>query len=104
MKTISIPSRRWYENQERVLEFPDPWEVDYLTSPGFDKPGLSQEQIKEKVDHPLEGPTLEELAAGKKEAVILFDDMTRPTPVRAVAPYLVESLHRGGMERERAGV
>jgi nickel-dependent lactate racemase len=101
MKTISIPSRRWYENQERVLEFPEQWEVDYLTSPGFDKPGLSQEQIKEKVDHPLEGPTLEELSAGKKEAVILFDDMTRPTPVQAVVPYLVEALHRGGMERER---
>jgi len=66
MKTISIPSRRWYENQERELKFPDRWEVDYLTSPGFDKPGLTPALIREKLHQPLEGPTLEEIARGKK--------------------------------------
>jgi nickel-dependent lactate racemase len=30
----------------------------------------------------VEGPSLEELAKGKREAVIVFDDMTRPTPVK----------------------
>jgi len=101
MQTISIPSRRWHENRERELTFPDQWEVDYLTSPGFDKPGLTPAHIKEKLNHPLEGPTLEEMARGKRDAVILFDDMTRPTPVKVVAPHLLESLHRGGMNRDQ---
>jgi nickel-dependent lactate racemase len=91
MKTISIPSRRWYENRERTLTFPDRWNVDNLTSPGFDKPGLSPAEIKAKIEHPLGGSTLEEMARGKRQAVIIFDDMTRPTPVKAVVPYVLES-------------
>lgn len=99
METISVPSRRWYKNIERELTFPDRWEMNYLTSPGFDKPGLSSAEIKEKIEHPLAGPPLEELAQGKSQAVIVFDDMTRPTPVKAVAPFILEPLHRAGINK-----
>jgi len=101
VKKVSIPSRLWYENQEWELTFPDRWEVDNLTSPGFDRPGLSPDEIKDRVDHPIEGPSLEELARGKKQAVIVFDDMTRPTPVGDVAPFVTDALHRAGMERDQ---
>jgi len=101
MKTVSVPSRLWYENEERTLTFPDSWQVDALTSPGFDKPGLTPAEIKEKVDRPLGGPTLEELARGKKQAVIVFDDMTRPTPVKDVVPFVLDALHAAGMEKEQ---
>ena len=101
MKTISIPSRRWHENRERTLTFPDQWNVDNLSSPGFDKPGLSPAEIKEKIEHPLGGPNLEEMARDKRQAVIVFDDMTRPTPVREVAPYVLKSLHRAGMKKDQ---
>ncbi len=99
MKTISVPSQLWYENRERELTFPDRWEVDYLTSPGFDKPRLNPDEIKEKIEHPLAGPPLEELARKKNQAVIVFDDMTRPTPVKSVAPFILEILHRAGMTK-----
>ncbi len=99
MKTISIPSQRWHTNKERGLTFPNRWQVDNLTSPGFDKPGLTSTEIKQKIEHPLAGPTLEELAQGKSQAVVVFDDMTRPTPVKAVAPFILESLHRAGMNK-----
>jgi len=49
MKSIGVPSRRWYENAERELMFPDRWELANLTSPGMDKPDLSPEQIREKL-------------------------------------------------------
>jgi nickel-dependent lactate racemase len=101
MKAVSIPSQRWYENIERKLTFPDRWEVDYLTSPGFDKPGLSSAEIKDEIGNPIGGCTLEDMAQGKRQAVIVFDDMTRPTPVKAVAPFILESLHRAGMSKEQ---
>jgi nickel-dependent lactate racemase len=101
MKKIMVPSRLWYENKERELTFPERWDVTDLTSPGFDKPGLTQAQIREKVEKPVEGPTLEELARGKKQAVIVFDDMTRPTPVKDVAPHVLDSLHRAGMKKDQ---
>jgi lactate racemase len=101
MKEVKVPARLWYDNEETALMFPDRWQVDDLTSPGFDKPGLSPEEIRARIDHPVEGPTLEELARGKKEAVIVFDDMTRPTPVGDVAPHVLAALHRAGMAREQ---
>lgn len=101
MKTVSIPSRLWYENEERELTFPDRWDVDNLTSPGFDKPGLSPEEIGNKVAHPIEGPALEVLAKGKRQAVIVFDDMTRPTPVKDVAPHVLDALHEAGFQKDQ---
>jgi len=101
MQTVKVPSRLWYDNQEREIGFPDRWQVDNLTSPGLEKPGLTPEQIRERVFSPVEGPSLEELAKGKREAVIVFDDMTRPTPVKEVAPFVLEALHRAGMKREQ---
>ena len=101
MKKISIPSRLWYENKEWELTLPERWEVDNLNPPGFDKPKLTSSQIREKIHHPIEGPTLEEMAKGKKQAVIVFDDMTRPTPVKEIAPHILESLHRAGMKKEQ---
>jgi nickel-dependent lactate racemase len=41
------------------------------------------------------------LARGKKQAVIVFDDMTRPTPVKDVVPHVLDALHAAGMEKEQ---
>jgi len=101
MQKISIPSRLWYENTEWELTLPDTWEITNLNPPGFDKRALTSEEIKEKIDHPVDGPTLEELAKGKKEAVIVFDDMTRPTPVKDVAPHVLDCLHRAGLSKNQ---
>jgi lactate racemase len=101
MKTVSVPSRLWYENTERILTFPDRWVVDNLTSPGFDKPPLQADEIRDRIEHPIDGPTLEELARGKKQAVIVFDDMTRPTPASDVAPHVLDILHRTGLKKDQ---
>ena len=101
MKAISVPSRLWYDNTERELTFPDRWDVTNLTSPGLNKPGLTPEQIKFKIENPIEGATLVELARDKKQAVIVFDDMTRPTPVKDVAQFVLDILHRAGMNRDQ---
>ncbi|HOD28051.1 MAG TPA: lactate racemase domain-containing protein [Syntrophales bacterium] len=101
MKRVWVPSRRWYENEERELTFPDRWEVDNLTSPGLDKPGLTPEEVAAKIARPVSGPVLEELARGRKQAVIVFDDMTRPTPAKEVATAILGALHRAGMQRDQ---
>jgi nickel-dependent lactate racemase len=101
VRKISLPSRLWYENKEWDLTFPDRWEVHNLNPPGFEKAGLNREQIKEKIERPVTGPTLEDLALGKKQAVIVFDDMTRPTPAKDIAPLVIAALHRAGLKKDR---
>lgn len=101
MIKISVPSKLWYENQERELLFPDHWQIDDLYPPGFAKTPLSASLIREKIIHPLAGPSLTELVKNKKQAVIIFDDMTRPTPVKEIALPILEILHESGMKREQ---
>ena len=47
------------------------------------------------LDHPIASPRLEELAAGKRSAVIIASDHTRPVPSRILMPRLLERLRRG---------
>jgi len=103
MKRVRVPSRRWYENEERELTFPDRWEVDNLTSPGLDKPGLTPEEVAAKIARPVSGPALEELARGRKQAVIVFDDMTRPTPAKEVATAILDACTGPGCGGTRSG-
>lgn len=101
MQVIKVPSRLWYGNKERELFFPDDWSVDNLTSPGLEKPGLSPGKIKDALNNPIDTPTLRQMAEGRKQAVIVFDDMTRPTPVGAVVPHILEALHGAGLQRQQ---
>ena len=77
------------------------WGVDNLTAPGLEKPGLTPLQIRAKIDKPVDGPLLRELARGKQQAAIVFDDMTRPTPVKEAALIVLDALHKAGMGKEQ---
>ncbi len=101
MKKIMVPSRRWYENTDLELNLPESWDVDNLNPIGFDKPGLMPEEIAQKINAPVNGLPLEEIAAGKKQAVIVFDDMTRPTPIKDVAAHILSLLHKTGMGKDQ---
>lgn len=101
MKSIKVPSRRWYENREREIHFPERWEVENLTVPGLEKPAMDPAEIKERIEQPCAGPPLREFARNRKQAVIVFDDMTRPTPIRDVGLAVLEELRRGGMNKDQ---
>ncbi len=95
MSTVHIPWRSWYGNESLELGFPDNWSVD-LVSPK-DADDISDEGIREALDHPIDTPTIPELARGKKSVAIAVDDLTRPTQASRIIPYLLEKLHEGGI-------
>jgi len=56
--------------------------------------------IGSKLDRPDAGPSIGELAAGKKSAAISVCDITRPAPNSTVLPPLLRRLEAGGIPRE----
>ena len=52
------------------------------------------------LDHPVAGPSLEEMARGKRSAAISVCDITRPAPNQVTLPVVLERLERAGMARE----
>jgi len=47
------------------------------------------------IDNPIGSPPLEELARGKRRAVVILSDHTRPVPSRILVPPMLERLRRG---------
>ncbi len=91
-----------YWSEELIdIAFPGNWDTQVCLMAGHDRPPLSADQMREALRNPVGSPPLSELAKGKKEVCILFDDMPKPTPAGAVAPYVIEELHRGGVKDEQ---
>ena len=98
--TVTIRTHEHFGDIEEQLAFPDSWELEVLHMKGHGQPGLTPDQIRGKLDRPVGTAPLRELAAGKKTAVITFDDLTRPTPTPEILPLLVEDLREAGLKDE----
>ncbi len=57
--------------------------------------------LVEAVNRPIGAPPLAELARGRRDAVIVVCDITRPAPNRLMLPPIIAALNRGGIPSER---
>ena len=98
VQTVTMLSKAWYGDEEMKLEFPDSWEVIEKRMPGHDAPALDDDQMRAALGKPIGAAKLTDLAKGKKKVVILFDDLTRPTPTWRILPFVFELLKEAGIE------
>jgi nickel-dependent lactate racemase len=96
--TVRLPQLAWYENDELEIQFPSTWEVTTCYMRGHDRPPLGEEGFREAFANPIDTRPIRELARGKSEVVILFDDMSRPTRVAEIVPYVLEELEAAGVK------
>jgi len=57
--------------------------------------------VEQALAAPIGTPPLAELARGRRDAVVVISDKTRPVPYRIVLPPLLATLERAGVARER---
>jgi len=102
MKTqsVRIPVQAWYGDHDVELTFPAKWRIENCRMAGHDIPGISDSEIREALNRPFGTERLSELARGKRRVVILFDDLTRPTPTWRILPFVLEQLSEGGVSEE----
>ncbi len=98
MSTVKLPSLLWYGNTGLELEFPKEWNVHVCEMPGAKREAMSPQAIKKAVSNPIGSERINSLAAGREEAVIIFDDMTRPTRVYEIVPSILDELRKGGIQ------
>ena len=67
------------------------------------KAGLKDEAgaVKQALENPIGTKRLREMAKGKKSAVIVVNDITRPTATYKLLPFLIQELKDGGMKEEQ---
>jgi len=67
------------------------------------KPGLKDEAgaVKKALENPIGTKRLREIAKGRKSAVIVVNDITRPTATYKLLPHLIQELKEGGMKEDQ---
>jgi lactate racemase len=97
--SVVIPTHEFATVDER-LDFPNDWEIHVQHMKGHGLPVLTQKQIIDAIRKPIGTPPLRELAAGKPNAVVTFDDLTRPSPTYLIAPHVLAELKAAGIADE----
>ncbi|MFC2039478.1 lactate racemase domain-containing protein [Chloroflexota bacterium] len=97
VKTVRVPQLAWYGEGELELQFPSSWDISTCYMRGHDSPRLSDNEMRNAFRHPLDSQPIKKLAHRSAEVAIIFDDMTRPTPVAQILPYVLEELNEAGV-------
>ena len=83
-----------------TLELPDDWTVTEYRMPADDHRPLTGEELAARIRNPVGMPSIRELAASGREAVVVFDDLSRGTPAGMLVRLVIEELLAGGLGRE----
>jgi len=95
---VFIPQLAWFGDSELKLKFPEEWDVSVQVMEGHGKRSVGKEEIIYALRNPVGTKPLSRLARGKKDVVILFDDMTRPTKVYELVPPVINELQKAGIK------
>ena len=97
MKTVRVPQLAWYGTRPLELPLPDNWQVEVCNMAGHNRAGMKPDQLRAAIGKPTGTPSIRDLAKGKNEVVIIFDDMTRVTRVAEIVPFVLEELAEAGV-------
>ncbi len=98
--TVKVPQLAWWGDTEAELSFPEDWHITTCHMQGYDAPKLNEDGFRQAFNNPIGSKPIRELARGKKNVVILFDDMSRPTKASKIIPFLLEELAVAGVEKD----
>jgi nickel-dependent lactate racemase len=79
---------------------PENWDVHISEIAGFNTPALNEQEIAKAIAEPIGTKPISEAAKGCKSAVIIIDDITRPTPCEPIANALLKELKQAGVPKE----
>ena len=97
-QSVTMNTHDYVGEIEERLDFPKDWEIDVMQLAGENLPPLTPEQIIERLRSPIGSKQLRDIAAGKKNAVVTFDDISRPTPVHLIAEHVANELNAAGID------
>lgn len=97
-RTVQVPWAAWHGDTTHTLHFPASWQVDVLTARGG--PELSDAAIEAALSAPVAAPPLEHIAAGRRTACVVTDDLARPTRMERPLRAVLQRIEAAGVPRE----
>ncbi|MBS7249199.1 MAG: DUF2088 domain-containing protein [Candidatus Freyarchaeota archaeon] len=99
VQSVMIPWSAWYGKEEYVLEFPDTWSIQLFCMRDAEEI-TSLEILETAIKNPIGAPSLQEIARGKKNAVIVVEDISRPTRAEPICEIVLKELNEAGISNE----
>ena len=102
MQEIELRTGVWYQDRPLRLSFPDDWKVSTFWP---DTPAaMSDDEIRAQFSKPIGQPPLWQQAKSTKSPVVIVDDLSRPTPLYRIMPFVLEEFAKAGVEKSRIKV
>jgi len=102
VQTFKIPWAAWYGDEDFTLELPDSWDVKVFNMKNAKE--ISQKDIEIALNNSVGTPPLIELAKGKQNAIIVVEDISRPTPMENILKIIINQLNTAGIEDEKISI
>lgn len=98
MKTFLLP----YGKEKLALNVEEEHLAGVLMSElhSYQAPKGGAELVQEALEHPIGTPRLSEMAAGKKNIVVISSDHTRPVPSHIIMPLLLAEIRKGNPDAD----
>jgi nickel-dependent lactate racemase len=96
MNKINLKKNVWYSNDDFTLAFPDDWSVNVHGNQEI--PTLSDHEIQMRLDNPIGCESFPRSIKPNQSAIILIDDITRPTPTYPIINHIIDRLIIGGIK------
>lgn len=90
-----------YGNKKISFTIPDQYRYDIGYLPDSKVLPNPENEIKRSLHTPIGTSRLSAMIQGKKDALILIDDNTRPTPAHQILPIVIEQIIQGGLPLNR---
>lgn len=96
---FELPWGAWFGDRLRPFVLPPGYELELCPPRGGAQ--LSPSEVGEALRRGIESPPLRELAAGRRDAVVAVEDITRPARLAEILPHVLRELRAGGIPRDR---
>jgi len=93
---VSVRNNAWYGDNQVDLHIPANWKLTIAAHHGA--PSLNDTDIETAIRRPIGSKSVQYLSAGKKNVIILVEDITRPTPCETIFKVLLNELNITGVE------
>ena len=85
----------WNGDETFTLTLPAEWSLD-IWWPKTPAP-LTDGQLGEALERPVEQPTIRELCQQRSKPLVIFDNLNRPTPAHRVLPFVLAQFQQTGI-------
>jgi hypothetical protein len=101
LQIFTVPQLPMDGPKDLVLRFPDTWAVQVHNMAGYNRPAIDMKQIQAALRNPIGSTPPRDLAKGKKEVVIIFDDCARGMRWNAIAHAVLAELDDAGIRDDQ---